>query len=55
MEGTLATERNFAILRFSGPKERKMTITVHDQQGKSLWERSILAMPANRPSIFAPS
>lgn len=46
VEGTLATERNFAILRFSGPKkERKMTITVRDQQGKSLWERSILAMP----------
>ena len=46
VEGTLATERNFAILRFSGPrKERKMSITVRDQNGKALWEKSITAVP----------
>lgn len=47
VEGTLASQRNFAMLRFSGPrKERKLTITVRDGAGQQLWEKSITAVPA---------
>ncbi len=47
VEGTLVVERNFATLRFSGPrKERLLTITVRDSAGKPIWEKSITAVPA---------
>lgn len=40
--GTLVTEWNFALLRFSGPRgARTMTIQVKDTAGKLLWERRI--------------
>ncbi len=42
--GTLVLQRNFAVLRFSGPrKDRKMTVTVYDVQGNRLWQRVIAA------------
>lgn len=45
VEGTLVVERNFATLRFSGPRtERLLTMTVRDASGKALWERSIKAV-----------
>ncbi|MBS1581739.1 MAG: alkaline phosphatase family protein [Bacteroidetes bacterium] len=40
--GTQVAQRNFALLRFSGPKgHRTLTITVHDVDGKPLWEQAI--------------
>ena len=45
VEGTLVVERNFATLRFSGPKkERILTVTVRGASGKTLWENSIKAV-----------
>ena len=47
VEGTVVSERNFATLRFSGPKkERVLTITVRDGSGKAIWEKAIPAVPA---------
>ena len=47
VEGTVVSDRNFATLRFSGPrKERVLTITVRDGAGKSIWEKAINAVPA---------
>lgn len=44
VEGTYVAQRNFAMLRFSGPSaQRKLTIEVHDVEGKPLWQRVILA------------
>ncbi len=44
VEGTLVRQRNFAVIRFSGPrKDRKMTITLYDATGKRLWRRTIAA------------
>lgn len=40
--GTRVDQRNFALLRFDGPKgHRTLTITVHDKDGKQLWEQVI--------------
>jgi alkaline phosphatase D len=42
--GTYVEQRNFATLRFHGPKkERVLTITVHDESGKPLWSRDVSA------------
>lgn len=42
VEGTLVTQRNFGLLRFSGSREaRKLDIQVFDTDGRSLWERRI--------------
>ncbi len=44
MKGTLVRQRNFAILRFSGPRQnRQMTITVYDVRGMPLWQHTISA------------
>lgn len=44
VEGTLVTERNFGILFFSGPrKERVLTMTTYNNQGKKLWEFTVNA------------
>ncbi len=44
VEGTVVAQRNFATLRFSGPrKARVLTITIRDEQGRPVWERSISA------------
>lgn len=44
VEKTMVTKRNFAILSFSGAlKERVMTITIYNAQGKKEWEREISA------------
>lgn len=43
-EETLVTERNFAVLEFSGPREaREMTIRVHDRNGDEEWSRTLRA------------
>ena len=42
--GTLVTQRNFALLDFSGPRtDRSMKISVHDTAGALLWTRTITA------------
>jgi alkaline phosphatase D len=42
VEGTLVGQRNFSTLDFSGPrKKRQLTITVWDNQGKELWNKTI--------------
>ena len=42
VEGTLVTQHNFAMLRFSGPRtKRQLDITVYDGNGKELWTRNI--------------
>ncbi|MFB6240798.1 MAG: alkaline phosphatase, partial [Gemmatimonadota bacterium] len=44
VSGTAVTERNYAVLRFSGPrKDRRMTISVRDVAGKEVWSRTIRA------------
>lgn len=41
---TIVEQRNFGIMEFSGPrKERVLTITIYDSNGKELWKRSIKA------------
>ncbi len=43
-DGTLVTERNFALLEFSGPREaREMTIRVLDREGEEQWSRTLRA------------
>lgn len=43
VEGTLVTERNFALLTFSGERrKRTMLLQVFDAGGTLLWERAIL-------------
>lgn len=40
VEGTLATQHNFSVLRFSGPrKDRQMEITVYGADGSALWTK----------------
>lgn len=42
--GTLVTQRNFALLDFTGPRtDRSMKISVHDAAGALLWTRTITA------------
>lgn len=42
--GTRVTERNYGVLRFSGPrKERRLTMAIHAADGRLLWERTIQA------------
>jgi alkaline phosphatase D len=42
--GTRVTERNYGVLRFTGPrKERKLTMAIHASDGRLLWERTIQA------------
>lgn len=44
MEETLVDERNFAILKFSGPfSDRELSMSVFNTKGKRLWERSVKA------------
>ncbi|OGX86704.1 phosphodiesterase [Hymenobacter glacialis] len=44
VDGTLITERNFAVVAVSGPPAtRQLRLSVHNQAGKLLWERSIAA------------
>lgn len=42
VEGTLVTENNFGMLRFTGPREqRKLTVEVFDAAGKNLWTKEL--------------
>ncbi|HEY0978129.1 MAG TPA: alkaline phosphatase D family protein [Flavobacteriales bacterium] len=42
--GTRVAERNFGLLRFTGPKgDRTLTITVHSTEGEVIWEQRIKA------------
>ena len=44
VEGTAVTERNFAVMEVTGPREdRTMTVTVFDREGRELWSRSLRA------------
>lgn len=44
VEGTVVTERNFAVMEVTGPREdRTMTVTVFDREGRELWSRSLRA------------
>ena len=44
VDGTIVTERNFAVMQVEGPREaRTMTITVYDREGEELWSRSLEA------------
>lgn len=44
VDGTLVTERNFAMMQVSGPlKERVLKITVYDSKGTEKWNREIKA------------
>jgi alkaline phosphatase D len=44
VRGTLVTQRNFGMLRFSGPRqERALTLEAYDASGKMLWQRRISA------------
>ncbi|MBL7942719.1 MAG: alkaline phosphatase D family protein [Flavobacteriales bacterium] len=48
VKGTLVPERNFATLKFSGPrKARVLTIQVFNNQGKELWQQVISAPASN--------
>lgn len=41
---TAVTQRNYALLRFAGPREeRRMTISVRDADGHEVWSRTIRA------------
>lgn len=41
---TAVTERNYALLRFAGPRDdRRMTISVRDTEGEEIWARTIRA------------
>ncbi len=43
VEGTLVTQHNFALLRFSGPRTRRqVALSILDAEGKTLWKRTIL-------------
>jgi alkaline phosphatase D len=40
--GTIVTQHNYAMLRFSGPlKQRALEISVYDKDGKVIWTRSL--------------
>jgi alkaline phosphatase D len=42
--GTLVTQRNFGMLRFSGPRQdRVLMLEAYDASGKMLWQRRISA------------
>jgi len=42
VEGTLVTQRNFGILKVSGPRtQRRLTMSVYDSKGEELWTREI--------------
>jgi alkaline phosphatase D len=48
--GTLVTQRNFALLDFSGPRQdRVVRISIRDPAGTELWSRSIRAAELRRP------
>lgn len=48
--GTLVQERNFAMLKFSGPRDdRTLTISIYSVDGKELWTRSIKAEELRTP------
>lgn len=41
VEGTLVSQRNFSVVKFSGSRrKRELAITMYDSNGKSLWMRS---------------
>lgn len=42
VEGTIVTQHNFGVLEFTGPrKERVMTITIYNSDGKEIWTQVI--------------
>lgn len=42
VEGTVAAERNYAVMNFSGPrKDRTMEIIIKDVEGEEIWSRKI--------------
>ncbi len=44
VEGTLVTQRNFGLLEFSGPKDKRMVkLRIFDNEGKELWSQEIVA------------
>ncbi len=44
LPGTLVTERNFALLEFTGPaSDRRLHIRIYSASGQLLWERTIRA------------
>ena len=44
VDGTLLEQRNFAVMRFSGPRtDRLVTIALYDVDGKELWSKAIKA------------
>lgn len=44
VEGTVAGQHNFALLRFSGPRtDRQLEIAVHDANGQELWKKILKA------------
>lgn len=44
VEGTVAAQHNFALLRFSGPRtDRQLEIAVHDINGQELWKKTLKA------------
>lgn len=43
VSGTLVTQHNFALLRFSGPRtQRQVEISILSNEGTVLWKRTIL-------------
>ena len=52
VDGTyVGTSHNFALLDFTGPrKDRKLTITLADPAGKTLWKRTIAASELTFPA-----
>lgn len=50
VEGTAVFERNFGLLRFSGPYgNRRMTISIRNKDGKEFWSREIPAAELHDP------
>ena len=55
LPGTFTTQRNFGMLRFSGPREaRKVAFELYDSDGKLLWQRSVAAADLRPPLEAAP-
>jgi alkaline phosphatase D len=49
--GTVFGQRNFGMLRFSGPREaRKLAFELYDSDGKLLWQRTVSAAELRPPS-----
>ncbi|HSR49442.1 MAG TPA: alkaline phosphatase D family protein [Acidobacteriota bacterium] len=54
VEGTLLVQKNFGLLRFSGPAEdRTLTLQALSSQGELLWERSLQAQDLTFPETQA--